>query len=90
LRTSRPLISLGQLPPAQFPLGDVLEPGPLEVVGFDAPLGRGSLREQPLEHAPRDPDHPAVLADRDPELHGLPVGIPAAVLGDGEEHGGSM
>jgi hypothetical protein len=26
-----------------------------------------------------------VLADLDPELHGLPVGIPAGVLGEGEE-----
>jgi hypothetical protein len=26
---------LGQLAPAQLPLSDALEPGPLEVVGFD-------------------------------------------------------
>jgi hypothetical protein len=32
---------LGQLAPAQLPLGDALEPGPLEVVGLDAPLGVG-------------------------------------------------
>jgi hypothetical protein len=30
-----------------------------------------------LEHAPREPDHAAVLADLDPELHRLPLGIPA-------------
>ena len=34
---------LGQLPPAQLPLGDALEPGPLEVVSLDAPLGRELL-----------------------------------------------
>jgi hypothetical protein len=34
-----------------------------------------------LEHAPRHPNHVAVLADLDPELHGLPIGIPADVLG---------
>jgi hypothetical protein len=34
-----------------------------------------------LEHAPRNPDHAAVLADLDPELHGLPLGIPSGVLG---------
>jgi hypothetical protein len=44
LRTSRPLISLGQLAPAQFPLGDALEPGPLAVVGVDAALGDGPVR----------------------------------------------
>ena len=44
---------LGQLTPAQLPLGDALEPGPLEIISLDAPLGRGALREQPLEHPPR-------------------------------------
>ena len=34
-----------------------------------------------MEHAPRDPDHAVVLADLDRELHGLPLGIPAGVLG---------
>jgi putative ABC transport system substrate-binding protein len=34
-----------------------------------------------LEHAPRDPDHATVLADLHPELHRLPLGIPAGVLG---------
>jgi hypothetical protein len=33
-----------------------------------------------LEYAPRDPDHAVVLADLDPELHGLPLGISAGVL----------
>ena len=36
-----------------------------------------------MEQAPRDPDHAVVLADLDPELHGLPLGIPAGVLGEG-------
>jgi hypothetical protein len=35
----------GQLAPAQLPLGDALELGPLEIVGFDAPLGGRPLRE---------------------------------------------
>jgi hypothetical protein len=34
-----------------------------------------------LEYAPRDPDHAVVLADLDPELHRLPLAIPAGVLG---------
>jgi hypothetical protein len=32
---------LGQLPPAQLPLGDALEPGSLEIVGFDGTFGVG-------------------------------------------------
>jgi hypothetical protein len=49
-------------------------------------LGR-PLGEQSLEYAPRDPDHSPALADLGPELHGLPVGIPTGVLGQGEGHG---
>jgi hypothetical protein len=45
----------------------VFEAGPLEVVGLDAPLGGGPLWEQPLEDAPRHPDHAIVLADLDGE-----------------------
>ena len=59
----------------------LLEPGSLEVVRLDAPLGGGPLREQPLEHPPRDPDHPLILADLDPELDGPPFSIPVGVLG---------
>ena len=35
---------LDQLASAQLPLGDALEPRPLEVVRLDAPLGRRPLR----------------------------------------------
>jgi hypothetical protein len=52
------------------------------MVGFHAPLGGGRLREETLKHPPRHPDHAAVLADLDPELHGLPLGIPLGVLGN--------
>ena len=37
----------------------------------------------------RHPDHAAVLADLNPELHGRPLGIPAGDHGEGEEHGAS-
>ena len=63
----------------------MLRTGSLEVVTFDVPLGVGA-RAGPLENAPRDPDDAAVLADLNPELHILPFGIPAGVLGEGEEH----
>jgi hypothetical protein len=69
----------GQLSPPQLPFGDALEPGPLEIVGFDAPLGSRPLGAQPLEYAPRDPDHAAVFADLDPELHRPAARHPAGV-----------
>jgi hypothetical protein len=42
-----------------------------------------------LKHTARDPDDAAVLADLDPELYGLLLGVPVGVLGEGEEHLGS-
>jgi hypothetical protein len=36
--------NLAQLAPAQLPLCDALEPGPLEVVRLNAALGGGPLR----------------------------------------------
>jgi hypothetical protein len=61
----------------------------LEVVRLDAALGRGTLGKETLKYAPQDPDQAALLADLDPELHGLPIGIPAGDLREGEEHGAS-
>jgi len=40
-----------------------------------------------LEHAPRDPDDAAVLADLDPELYSLLLGVLAGVLGEGRTLG---
>jgi hypothetical protein len=68
------------------PIGLSFEPGTLQVVGLDAPLRRGPLGQQALEHAARHPDGAAVFADLDPELHRLPFGIPAGVVGKGEKH----
>ena len=54
-RKSRPLISTFPSSVnwcrAQLPVGDASEPGPLEVVCLDAPLGRGPLWTQALEPA---------------------------------------
>ena len=69
-------------PQPNFSLSYELEPGPLEVVGFDAPLWGGPLWEQSLKHAPRHPDHTPVLADLDHELRRLPIGIPRASSGN--------
>jgi hypothetical protein len=35
-----------------------------------------------LEHTPRNPGPPRDTQRSDPELYGLPLGIPAGVLGD--------
>jgi hypothetical protein len=43
-----------------------------------------------LKNAPRNPDSAFVLANDDAELHGLPIGIPSGILGEVEEHGGSV
>jgi hypothetical protein len=56
---------------------------------LDAPLGGGPLGQGPLERAPRDPDDDVVLAELDPELARLPLGVPSRILGEGEEHWGS-
>ena len=77
---------LRQLTPSKLPLGDALKPCPLQVVGFDAPFRCRPLRQQALEYAPSHPDHALVLADLDPELYSLSLGIPADVLGKCEEH----
>src|SRR4051812_30851292 len=45
---------LGQLPPAQLPLGDALERGPVQEEGFNARLGRRPAVDEALEHAPAD------------------------------------
>jgi len=48
---------------------------------FRTGFAGGSTPQQASEHAPRDPDHPTVLPDLDPETHGLLLGVPASVLG---------
>jgi hypothetical protein len=77
---------VGQLPPSKFALGDEFEPGPVKVIGFQAPLGCWGLIEQGLEHAPGDTHHAFILADADAELDGVPVGVPAGVGRKAEEH----
>src|ERR1700757_2055923 len=77
---------LGQLPPAKLSLGNALEPRPLKVVCFDASFRGGPLGQEPLKDPPRYPDHATVFADLDTELHGLVLGVPSGILGEGEEH----
>ena len=51
------------------------------MVRFDALLGGGPLREQPLKHPARDPCHAVVLPDLDPELHSLALAFQRATSG---------
>jgi hypothetical protein len=48
---------LGQYAVAEPAFGDALEPGSMYIVRFNAPLGRGPLRQQALKHPPRNPGH---------------------------------
>jgi hypothetical protein len=77
---------VGQPPPSKFALGDEFEPGPVKVIGFQAPLGCWGLIEEGLEHAPGDTHRPFILADADAELDSVPVGVPPGVRRKAEEH----
>ena len=48
------------------------------LVPLNKPLGGvGGSGGRELEDLPRHPNHPSVLSDLDPDLHRLPLGIPA-------------
>jgi hypothetical protein len=70
---------VGQLPAANLPLGDEFEPGPVQVVGFEAAFLRGGFWKQDLEHAPGNTHDSLILADADAELDSVPVGVPPGV-----------
>jgi hypothetical protein len=73
---------------AQFPLHDQLEPRPLEMEGFHAPLGRRRLIEEMLKDPPGDPHGAFVLADNDAELDAIAVIVPGRIFGKCERHCG--
>jgi hypothetical protein len=77
-----PVPVLDQLTAAQLPPSDGLEPSALEIIRLNTPLRGGTFRKQALENPPPDPDHAVVLTDLDPELPGLPFGIPRASRGE--------
>ena len=41
---------IGQQLPANLPLGDEFQPGPMKMIGFEASFRRGGLLKQNLEH----------------------------------------
>jgi hypothetical protein len=63
--------AIGQLPPTQLALGNPFEARALQMVGFKAALRGWALRQEALEHTPREPDNPLVLADAHAELDSL-------------------
>jgi hypothetical protein len=78
---------VGQLPAAQLAFGYQFEPGPLKMVGFEAPLGCRALREQALKDPPADPHNASIFADLHAEFDGHSIGVPPGILGKCEKHG---
>jgi hypothetical protein len=81
---------IGQLAPAQFPLGGKLETGPPEVVSLQAAFRGHRAIEQALKDLARHARHALVFTNADAELDRLPIGVPAHVLGEDEEHGSHL
>jgi len=76
---------VGQLPSPNLLLSDPFDPGSMEMVGFEASFGRRGVWKQDLEHAPGNPHHALILAHPNPELDGVPVGVPSGVGRKAEE-----
>lgn len=67
---------VGQLPVTNLTLCDKFEPGPIQVIGFEAPFRCRSLIEQGLEHAPTDTHDTFILAQADAELDRILAATP--------------
>ena len=77
---------VGQLPAANLPLSDEFEPGSVQVVGFEAPFGRGGLRNQDLEDTSGNAHYALIFADADAELDDGAVRVPPGVGRKSKEH----
>src|SRR6202030_840330 len=75
-----------QLSATYLPLSDEFEPGPVEVIGFEAPFRRAGFRKQDLEDAPGNPHDALIFADADAELDSVAVGVPPGVGRKSEKH----
>lgn len=78
---------IGQQLPANLPLGDEFQPGPMKMIGFEASFRRRGLWEQDLEHAPGNSHRALILTHADAEFDGISVGVPPSVRRKAEEHG---
>src|SRR6266478_2165264 len=52
---------IGQQPPPKFPFSDQFEPGPVNMIGFDAPFRCSGVWDQDFEDALRHPHHALIL-----------------------------
>jgi hypothetical protein len=77
---------VGQLPAANLPFGNQFEPGSVEVVSFEAPFGRGGLRNQDLEDTSGNAHYALIFADADAERDDRALTVPACVGGKTKEH----
>ena len=77
---------VGQLLPADLPLGDEFEPGPMKVIGFEAAFRSWAFREQLLKDEPGYANDALIIADADAEFDSGALGIPARVQGKTKEH----
>jgi hypothetical protein len=77
---------VGQLPAADLSLRDQFEPGPMQMVGFQAPLRCRGLVKQRLEDPSRNPDDPVILAHADAELDHGHLGVPPGIRRKAEKH----
>jgi hypothetical protein len=69
-----------------LPFGDEFQPGPMKMVGFDAPFRCWGVWDQDLEDALGNPHHALILAHPDAELDDVPVGVPPGIWRKAEEH----
>jgi hypothetical protein len=77
---------IGQLPLPNLALGDQFEPGPVEMISFEAALGCRGLGQQDLENAPGNPNDAIVFTNLDAELDDGAIGIPTGIRRETEEH----
>jgi hypothetical protein len=67
----------------KFPISDQFEPGPVNMIGFDAPFRCWGVWDQDLKDALGNPHHALILAHPDAELDGVPVGGSTGPLAEG-------
>ena len=77
---------VGQLPLMDLSFGNAFEPSAMEIIRFEATVGRGAFAEKELECATVDPHHAFILTDGDAERHAAPFGVPPSILREREEH----
>jgi hypothetical protein len=70
----------------KFPFSDQFEPGPVNMIGFDAPFRCWGVWDQDSEDALGNPHHALIHAHPDAELDDVPVRVPPGLWRKAEEH----